>query len=479
LGRKLLRASKWVLFTLGAIYALSPFAFMVLARRAEARLERALSALAAAGAPINAADLAGPPVPDEENAALVYEQAFEALALSDGDKNFVAEAGRGDVSLTDRAVAARARRILDRNARALSLLRRAAAMPRCAFPHDWRNPVETVFPELAGLNNGSRLLLLDSVMQARAGRLDKALAICGTALRLADAADEPTMLAQLVRYAVIARTKHALGSILRDSAPSEGACRALAGQMADIELSQSSIEALKGERAIGVSMFDHIRSAPDPVEAVDRLSCADGSGLPRASPPARAKHTPYAAIVRWWLASDELSYLRLMGLHIDRARLPYREVVSLRPSVEDELEKLAPCRRLSPPAVMTAILMPVFTKADLRRDYAIATLRVGRIALLLKTYRAREGAYPESLDSLADLADRAFSVDPFSAKPFRYERRGEGFIVYSIGPNLKDDGGKPRPRPKPAKQSPQGPSVVTLDEAAPAPPDDIVIRCTR
>lgn len=32
--------------------------------------------------------------------------------------------------------------------------------------------------------------------------------------------------------------------------------------------------------------------------------------------------------------------------------------------------------------------------------------------------------------------------DPFSGKPFAYRREGSGFCLYSIGPNLKDDGGK-------------------------------------
>jgi len=32
-------------------------------------------------------------------------------------------------------------------------------------------------------------------------------------------------------------------------------------------------------------------------------------------------------------------------------------------------------------------------------------------------------------------------MDPYSDKPLVYKRKGEGFILYSVGPNFIDDGG--------------------------------------
>jgi hypothetical protein len=34
-------------------------------------------------------------------------------------------------------------------------------------------------------------------------------------------------------------------------------------------------------------------------------------------------------------------------------------------------------------------------------------------------------------------------MDPFSDKPLIYRRTGDNFILYSLGPNFEDDGGKP------------------------------------
>jgi hypothetical protein len=32
---------------------------------------------------------------------------------------------------------------------------------------------------------------------------------------------------------------------------------------------------------------------------------------------------------------------------------------------------------------------------------------------------------------------------PFDGQPLRYRKQDAGYVLYSIGPDLKDDGGKP------------------------------------
>ena len=56
-------------------------------------------------------------------------------------------------------------------------------------------------------------------------------------------------------------------------------------------------------------------------------------------------------------------------------------------------------------------------------------------------YKDRFGAYPKSLDELRSKLGWKLQTDPFSGKDFVYRRQGKGFLLYSIGENLKDDGG--------------------------------------
>jgi len=64
--------------------------------------------------------------------------------------------------------------------------------------------------------------------------------------------------------------------------------------------------------------------------------------------------------------------------------------------------------------------------------------------LALARWRAEKGEYPASLDQLTAaglLTD--LPMDPFSDKPVIYRRTGDNFILYSLGPNFEDNGGKP------------------------------------
>ncbi len=46
------------------------------------------------------------------------------------------------------------------------------------------------------------------------------------------------------------------------------------------------------------------------------------------------------------------------------------------------------------------------------------------------------------LDALVPGILTEVPIDPFTGKPLVYRREGEGFIVYSLGSNQKDDGGR-------------------------------------
>ncbi len=69
-----------------------------------------------------------------------------------------------------------------------------------------------------------------------------------------------------------------------------------------------------------------------------------------------------------------------------------------------------------------------------------------RLAAALAEYRGRglggEGRpYPDSLEGLVPEVVATVPEDPCSGKPFRYERRGDGYLLYSVGPDGADDGG--------------------------------------
>jgi hypothetical protein len=436
-----LRIAKWVLFLLGCAVAFSPFAVAIAAWRAEARLDEAVQQIVRRGEPVEASQLVRPPIPDSENAALVYQTAFDAIELSEEDEELIADLGAERVSGADPEIAGRARAIVDQSAEALEFIHRAAGMPRCDFRVDWSKGSDVMFPHLAKLRTCARLLAFESLMLLDAGRVDEAADVCGAIFRVANAAEEPCTIGQLVRYAINGMGSDALSAVLRESQPDSDLCRRLADEIGRTDLGPSFAEALKGDRALGRSAFAALRwekDLPDAIEDLQSGPPAEPSGSSEGGRPERPPKQRYLA--RWILASGEAEYLQRMARVIEDAPRPYREA-------QRALEELGYIKmtHLPPPSVVTVMLLPAFDRTFASRDRAIARLRLAQVALLLKAYKAERGECPESLAELGEFAGRELPADPFSGTSLAYQREGDGFALYSWGTNLQDDGGTPPP----------------------------------
>ena len=65
-------------------------------------------------------------------------------------------------------------------------------------------------------------------------------------------------------------------------------------------------------------------------------------------------------------------------------------------------------------------------------------------ALAVKAYQLEHGQYPTSLTALVPGFLKAIPDDPFALSgPLKYARKGKGYVLYSVGPDGKDNGGMP------------------------------------
>ncbi len=63
--------------------------------------------------------------------------------------------------------------------------------------------------------------------------------------------------------------------------------------------------------------------------------------------------------------------------------------------------------------------------------------------LALRRWRLERGGYPENLQELLESGYiKSLPSDPYSDGPLKYEKRGDDFILYSIGADFVDDGGQ-------------------------------------
>ena len=71
-------------------------------------------------------------------------------------------------------------------------------------------------------------------------------------------------------------------------------------------------------------------------------------------------------------------------------------------------------------------------------------MSMAEIGLVLAAFRSDHGAYPNRLGELVPAYLSTIPKDLFADNELHYSAQGEGYELYSVGPNTKDDGGHDR-----------------------------------
>ena len=142
----------------------------------------------------------------------------------------------------------------------------------------------------------------------------------------------------------------------------------------------------------------------------------------------------FAYLLRPLLNKDFAFYLQIQNDIINASESPYYEVI-------ERLQNFDNIRMVPLYGIITRNLLPALSSSIARQAQSESQLRTCKLGLAIKVYKANKGFYPETLHDLTPDILTELPPDPFTGKDFLYNRDGDGFIVYSIGKNLKDDNG--------------------------------------
>ena len=87
--------------------------------------------------------------------------------------------------------------------------------------------------------------------------------------------------------------------------------------------------------------------------------------------------------------------------------------------------------------------MPAFSRAGEQSEITAQQRDAVLVAIALELHHRRSGAWPVSLDELVPDLLPAVPPDRFDGKPLRYRLIVGRPLLYSIGWDRDDDGGKP------------------------------------
>jgi hypothetical protein len=373
-----------------------------------------------------ALSVAPPKIPDRDNAALVYQQAIEAMGPDAAWEDAWEE--RWDEWLTGKLPEfdpqdAALRDFLARRSAVLDLLHQAAKRPGCWFDRDYGRPsFELVLAELPYLRKGARLLSLDARCKAADGDIRRALEdVQATFVMAEHVAGEPITVSLIVSIAVERLAADSLQAVLASGQASEE-------QLAVLDVDPNASygrhfqRCLRMEEAMMMSIVYRIGLERKPTGLY-----VDGKDLVRNSA------SPY----RVFLLSEDLAGLReAMKEARFLATQPYREA-------EVRWDHLRRRVTLEESGLFVRVLIPGLCAVAGHVASGDARHRLALAAVAMCRYRAANGSLPDRLDDLAPRFITAVPRDPFDGEPIRLKRIEGGLVVYSVGPDMVDNGGSP------------------------------------
>jgi len=404
-------------------------------------LARTLAELESRGIPLSAKDLA-PPCADEDNGARLWK-AYENMSVIPGRHIFKpGQPPRKDRDLEVRTLISRAwqdyttgkpvspsdraalKAVILKNEKAFAVLADIGRKP-CFLYRDPSDPIFSgLMPDAIQALATERLLCFSILFSAEEGDWRGAIERLGVGLRLAPVMSlEGTQMAFLISLACANLLTQPLADICRGR---EIAAEDLARLIAVLEPGpwwDRLAFAWRGERTWFIEVGSYLLEG----DLGDIGSLWEGP--------------------RWWqkiaiwlarplVKRDLRRSLPSYEFLEAQAKLPYYQCRDALRARDEELQ--------SKPwyAIASKMMIGGAEAAFMKTAKTEAITLASRTGLACRLYKSRTGHYPETLDELVPGLLTEVPIDPFTGNPFVYRREGEGFIVYSLGSNEKDDGGR-------------------------------------
>jgi hypothetical protein len=421
----------WVVIALILLPLLGIAIFHLMTGRA---LEKRMNAVRAQGLPITLDELDASYTipPDVENAADLYLDAFNNLVKWSGeDKERLPLVGNASLPARTAAISEPnqilIREYLADNQETLKILHEAASLPHARYPVDLSQGFDSLTPWLSQVRQCARLLQLQALMHVEQDDPNQALNSVRSGLALAQSLKSPILIDYLVRIAASAMQLQTLERIMCRSSLTHEQLESMAKLVHDPQAAFSIKYALIGERCTGLSVFRM------PLRAMNGMAVSD-------NPMPRLVLGPMRAV--GLLKREAVGYLDIMQDYIQATDLPAPEGVATAKGIAQAVE------RGQRGGFLTRMFAPALGRVMELESRAQAHRLVAYCALAVEQYRLGTGELPESLDKLVPQYLDTVPLDPFDGQPLRYRLLNQGFVVYSIGEDLSDDGGQEKGKRK-------------------------------
>jgi len=382
--------------------------------------------LQAAHIPLTPKDLIrNPPVPAADNAAPIYVKMTQNFLAKDAqlkalEKNATKLIGlKPDVSPANLADA---RKLLALTQPERAMIDRAIQKPECDFKRPYDKGADMFFPELSQMRRAVRLLMIQATLLDNEGKFGEALQQISKGAKIAKhCGQDHFVIAMLVHVALISILDSEWHRLVNRHR-TDPEFLAQASKVSDAFTPPDLKSVLEGEVVLGRMMIEQVRKR----QGATAPSSGNSNALTDELAPQFAD-----MYEEYWL-----TFWRKGFAEMDKANNDPRGMALALETVWKAEEITAKHDKLG--RMVNETMIPVTIDASRRVIHVQAMRRMRTLKIELLKYRLAHNAFPNDLKKF----DTTTATDPFDGKPLRYRLEGKGFRLWSIGDNLKDDGGQ-------------------------------------
>jgi len=395
-----------------------------------------VTAIRTNGLPVSMTDLEHWPavIPEEQNAALIMQQAFAMVTLTNRDRIYDLNLPvRGGVISNKTQMAA----VVATNAAAMELIYDITNAASSRYPIQYADGPNAQLPHLADLKAMALLFAEGAVLKADQNNPPGAFQDITASIKLSRSLDnEPILISQLVSAAMFTITSESLERVLARVSLSDAELAQLQDDFKNAEATNRFWMAMVGERAFDGDMLRMLQEDPRAFIIMANKGASQGE---QTDVPIRNPGIGWRTI--GFFQRDREYFLRAMDEYISALAKTPPESLSSTNRLETIQTKAHDGWYL-----MSSMFLPSFSKVIARDADMRARLRTAVAATAVERWRiAHQGQIPDSLEQLVPAFLPSVPNDPFDGHPLRFKKLEKGYVIYSVGPNGVDDGGKERP----------------------------------
>jgi len=383
------------------------------------KLENFLDQMKAEGIPLTLKDME-PECDPRYNAALDWKKAEASLSVEREQRELLGQVIEDFFmgNHLEKEVKKRIQELVAKNQEALNFMLETSDKSCFKSQERWEDyEYDLDIQKLIQIIQGTRLLGVDAVMKAEEGHFKEAINQCLAARRFLKLhLQEPFLVNYLVNMACMKQVAVCLNYIVSTREIETETLEKILQEWEASPWNKELIWTLRSEKtsSIGASLL-HLRGEID----TDWLG---GNEL-------------YYWLFRPVYKNEIIWIPKVFDRLIETAKMPYYQSRDSK-----ELEKILD--EIPWYYKRVKMIAPNLGALLLKRATLNAVFETARIGIACRIYKDANGDYPDKLSELSPDILEEIPMDPFTGKSYVYRKEGSGFMVYSVGSNQRDDGGK-------------------------------------